>query len=151
MSQIPMKLLWEREAFGLVEFQKLALEIAREFKDRTVVALKGPMGAGKTEFVKTLAQASGVSDAASPTFAIHHRYHSSKGPIEHLDLYRMESEEELETTGFWDFFSEDRGLILIEWPERMDLAHIPWSWDLFQVEIQKVSDSDRLVRLTKRD
>jgi tRNA threonylcarbamoyladenosine biosynthesis protein TsaE len=87
---------------------------------------------------------------ASPTFAIHHRYPGFSISIDHLDLYRLESEDELEGVGFWDFFSEAEGLIFIEWPERMDLSHIPWDWDLYQVVIEKPSESERVLRLSKR-
>lgn len=151
MSQVPMTRLWEKEARSLIDFQNLVPEISALLSDRCVVALSGPLGAGKTEFVKTLVCAKGVTDAASPTFAIHHRYHSLQGPIEHLDLYRMESEDELETTGFWDFFSEERGLILIEWPERMELSHIPIQWSLFLIEIEKTSETGRRIRVSRRN
>lgn len=116
------------------------MEIAQEFSRRSVVALSGTLGAGKTEFVKTVARARGFTDIASPTFAIHHRYEGQSLSVDHLDLYRLENEDELETTGFWDFFSSPEGLIFIEWPERMDLSHIPYDWDLFHVEIQKQAD-----------
>ena len=71
--------------------------------EKTIVALQGPMGVGKTEFVKHLCGKFRSDTVASPTFAIHHRYSSLRGTIDHLDLYRLENEDELETTGFWDF------------------------------------------------
>jgi tRNA threonylcarbamoyladenosine biosynthesis protein TsaE len=150
MSQVIFEILKKATIKNLTEFQTQALEMAKHFTSRSVVALKGPLGAGKTEFVKTVARERGFSDVASPTFAIHHRYQGFSIGIDHLDLYRLESEEELETTGFWDFFSENEGLILIEWPERMDLSHIPQEWDLFQLEIILNENSDREMILSKR-
>ncbi|MEZ0391805.1 MAG: tRNA (adenosine(37)-N6)-threonylcarbamoyltransferase complex ATPase subunit type 1 TsaE [Pseudobdellovibrionaceae bacterium] len=135
---------------SLEDFHKSSLEAARHFTPRAVVALSGPLGAGKTEFVKTIAKSRGFHDVASPTFAIHHRYQGFSISLDHLDLYRLENEDELETTGFWDFFSENEGLIFIEWPERMNLEHIPLDWDLFVLEIQVSLTSERVLRLFRR-
>ena len=62
--------------------------LKEEFGERAVVALFGPMAAGKTEFVKAI-----VAQASSPTFAIHQSY----GQVEHLDLFRLKNEDELVT------------------------------------------------------
>lgn len=94
------------------------------------------MGVGKTEFVKQLCSKFHSDTVASPTFAIHHRYSSKRGAIDHLDLYRLENEDELETTGFWDFLSSDEGLIFIEWPERMNLDHLPFAWKVHMIELR---------------
>src|SRR4051812_29403590 len=136
MSEVKFQSLDQKAAQNLPEFQAAALQLAQHFSSKSVVALKGPLGAGKTEFVKTIAHQRGFADVASPTFAIHHRYQGFSLSIDHLDLYRLENEDELETTGFWDFFSESEGLIFIEWPERMNLEHIPLDWDLYVLEIQ---------------
>jgi tRNA threonylcarbamoyladenosine biosynthesis protein TsaE len=151
MSAITSDLLQVANVASLEEFQHASLEMARHLTKRSVIALSGPLGAGKTEFVKTIARARGFQDVTSPTFAIHHRYQGYSIVIDHLDLYRLNNEDELETTGFWDFFSESEGLILIEWPERMDLAHIPMDWDLFLVDIQVLADGLRRMTISKRN
>lgn len=125
---------------------------------KTIVALQGPMAVGKTEFVKHLCGKFRSSTVASPTFAIHHRYSSMRGAIDHLDLYRLENEDELETTGFWDFLSASEGLIFIEWPEKMNLDHLPFSWRLLMVEIRFLSEkeneadesSERMIKIFQR-
>ncbi len=151
MSQVKFEKIFCCSTVDLESFHQAALEAAKYFSSRSVVALSGPLGAGKTEFVRTVAKSRGFQDMASPTFAIHHRYQGFSLSIDHLDLYRLENEDELETTGFWDFFSEPEGLIFIEWPERMDLSHIPLDWDLFRLEIQSGTQGEqRTIRLSKR-
>ena len=100
---------------SLVEFQQAVEEFSKLLTKRSVLALSGPMGVGKTEFVKILCRARGVNSAQSPTFALHHQYRKDAILIDHLDLFRIESEDEIEATGFWDLFSQESGLILIEW------------------------------------
>jgi len=88
----------------------------------------GEVGAGKTESVKAMARIWGMKDIASPSFAIHHAYTSSAHRIDHVDLYRLENEEELEGTGFWDLFTQEQALVVIEWPERLNTDWLPLNW-----------------------
>ena len=75
------------------------------------------MGSGKTAFVRAALAQLGCLEVASPTYAIHHRYVTSAGEVDHLDLFRLGSSDELDSTGFWELFTRERGLIVIEWPE----------------------------------
>jgi tRNA threonylcarbamoyladenosine biosynthesis protein TsaE len=122
-------------------FQNFAKKQKEEFGEKAVVVLCGEMAAGKTEFVKAI-----TSEASSPTFAIHQSY----GNVEHLDLFRLKNEDELESTGFWDLFAQSSGLIFIEWPENMNLALIPNDWPLWKIEIKKDSESTREVSVAIR-
>ena len=87
-----------------------------------VVALVGPLGAGKTEWVKGLAEGLGVDPrlVASPTFVIASEY---PGPrrLAHVDLYRIESEAELEATGFVDLLAPGT-VVAVEWADRLPAA-----------------------------
>lgn len=136
---------------SLIEFQQSAQEIRKILTDKSVVAFDGPLGAGKTEMVRAFCALEKAPGVSSPTFAIHQRYQGAIRAIDHLDLYRLKSEAELEGTGFWDFFSDESGWIFIEWSERMNLEQIPFDWDLFWVEIKKTSDSSRVIEIFKRD
>lgn len=86
------------------------------------------MGSGKTTFVTEVANALGASDAASPSYALHTRYESSAGIIDHFDLDRLTSIDDLESTGFWDIISEAQSdrtgpaqrFVMIEWAKRLD-------------------------------
>ena len=100
-----------------------------------VVTVTGELGAGKTTLVQAICRGFGVTEeVTSPTFALVHRY-AGRAPVYHLDLYRLESPDELTNIG-WDELLADDALILIEWPERagdrlptdrvpMSLQHLP--------------------------
>jgi tRNA threonylcarbamoyladenosine biosynthesis protein TsaE len=86
-----------------------------------VIALIGPLGAGKTLFVKGLAQGLGLDPAsvASPTFVIASEYPASEGRrLAHVDLYRLRSQAELEAAGFLDLLAPGT-LVAVEWGDRL--------------------------------
>lgn len=87
-----------------------------------VVGLVGPLGAGKTEWVKGLAEGLGgkAEMVASPTFVIASEYPGAR-PLAHVDLYRLESEGELEAAGFLDLLDPGR-VVAIEWADRFPHA-----------------------------
>ncbi len=86
-----------------------------------VVVLRGELGAGKTTLVKgwlSVLGAAGEEEVTSPTFTLVHQYHSLKGPVFHLDLYRLETEKELAALGFEEMAEEPGALVLVEWGEK---------------------------------
>ena len=96
-----------------------------------IVTISGELGAGKTTLARAICRGYGVTeDVTSPTFALVHRYAAPKSPVYHLDLYRLESPDELTNIGWDETLSED-ALILIEWPERavdrIPRIHVPMS------------------------
>ncbi len=83
-----------------------------------VVALHGDLGAGKTTLARAIARGWGALDeVTSPTYALVHRYDAPRGPLWHLDLYRIESPSELLHLGWDDVLAGDAPAV-IEWPER---------------------------------
>lgn len=108
-----------------------------ELKRPCVVLLSGPLGAGKTQFVRWLLEELGVQDTASPTFAIHHRYSSRSGDVDHVDLYRVKSDQDLEASGFWDLFTQDSGLVFVEWADRLPESVWPKAWRKIQIALEK--------------
>ena len=101
-----------------------------------VVTLAGDLGAGKTTLAQAICRGYGVAEAVtSPTYALVHEYASPRGPVFHLDLYRLEDPRELTNVG-WDDVVAAHALVIVEWPERagdrlppghvpIDLEHLP--------------------------
>jgi tRNA threonylcarbamoyladenosine biosynthesis protein TsaE len=98
----------------------LARKLAASFISGDVVILKGDLGAGKTTFVRALAEARGVDENQinSPSYTLVNEY-SGNPPIFHIDLYRLSDVSELTEIGWDDFLSRD-GIVLVEWGERAE-------------------------------
>jgi tRNA threonylcarbamoyladenosine biosynthesis protein TsaE len=107
-------------------------EQARKFLDSlapdtdraTVVGFVGPLGAGKTEFIRGLLQSAGVTDPiTSPTYTIETVYELPESKFQrayHIDSYRLEGADDLTDIGFEDRLKDEEGLILIEWADRVE-------------------------------
>lgn len=114
---------------------------------KTVVLLEGEMGVGKTQLVKVFCENFGCqSEVSSPTFAIIQEYPSSLGVIHHIDLYRIEGDEELENTGFWEVFHKSKGLVFVEWPQKMDRTRIPKEWKVISIKYD-FQDENRKIEM----
>jgi tRNA threonylcarbamoyladenosine biosynthesis protein TsaE len=85
-----------------------------------VLSLVGPLGAGKTAFVKGLASGLGIAPASvsSPTFVIVNQYGGGRRALAHVDLYRLATSRELEDTGFLDLL-EPGAVVAVEWGDRL--------------------------------
>ena len=84
-----------------------------------VIAYKGGLGAGKTTFTRGLAIGMGLPDEVfSPTFALVNEYRGNGMVMYHFDMYRIVNAEALETTGFYDYLSENC-VIVCEWSENI--------------------------------
>jgi tRNA threonylcarbamoyladenosine biosynthesis protein TsaE len=85
-----------------------------------LVLLRGDLGAGKTTLVKGIAaafEAAAEEDVTSPTFTLVHEYRGPRASLYHIDLYRVDTQRELETLALDDLRSED-SILLIEWGEK---------------------------------
>ena len=88
-----------------------------------LVILRGEVGAGKTTLVKGIAAAIGAAtedDVTSPTFTIVHEYEGTKVRLFHLDLYRLETEEQIAVLGLDEMAGYDNALVLVEWGDRFE-------------------------------
>lgn len=100
------------------ETQNLGRALAKQLQKGDVVLLTGPMGAGKSEFARGIADGLGISGPiTSPTFTILNVYQENGHSLHHFDWYRIENEEELLESGLDEFIGSD-ALTLIEWHER---------------------------------
>ncbi len=101
-----------------VETQALAVEFAATLPPDTTLALHGNLGVGKTTFVQGLARGFGVTDAVtSPTFTIF-TLHRGNRTLVHLDAYRLERADQLDTLMLEDFLTTPYCLA-VEWPENI--------------------------------
>jgi tRNA threonylcarbamoyladenosine biosynthesis protein TsaE len=117
--------------------------LTARFADKQLVLLGGPLGAGKTQFVKSCVAALGGGTPESPTFSLINEYQVPGRPTWHVDLYRLQNEVDIDSTGFWDLFGEERGLIFVEWPERVDASSWPLGWARLDVQIDFTDSPDR--------
>lgn len=103
------------------ELPEAAQAILDNLRDRTLVAFRGPMGAGKTTLIRALCDQLGVTDTVtSPTFALINEYKDAEGnPIYHFDFYRIEKLEEAFDFGYEEYFYSGH-LCLVEWPEKIE-------------------------------
>jgi tRNA threonylcarbamoyl adenosine modification protein YjeE len=107
---------WSLDDVDLVRLDILASRLAVMLKSGDVVALSGPLGAGKTTFARGLVTRLGSEgEVPSPTFALMQRYDTPRLTLTHCDFYRLEPSE-LDELGLDDAVSE--GVVIVEWPER---------------------------------
>ncbi len=97
--------------------QKLAFCLGKLLQDGDFIQLNGQIGAGKTSFVKGLALGLGFGDdITSPTFNIMNEYNKEDVTLKHFDLYRLQTESELDETGFFEYI-EQKGIKVVEWSD----------------------------------
>ena len=104
----------ETEAVG----EKLAA--ARAYRPFAFVALYGELGVGKTAFVRGFCRVFGIDRVKSPTFTVVNEYRGTKN-VFHMDLYRLENEDDLLSVGYEDYLGR-RGYLLSEWSEKIPSA-----------------------------
>lgn len=126
-----------------------ARALARELDCPAVVLLSGGLGAGKTQITRWCLDELGIADVSSPTFAIHHRYAAGHREVDHVDLYRVKNDLDLEGVGFWDLFDRDDGLVFVEWADRLPPDAWPIAWTRIFVEIAVADNDVREARITK--
>ncbi len=98
---------------------KTAEKIGALLRAGDMIAYKGGLGAGKTTFTRGLAIGMGLGDSVtSPTFALVNEYRGDRITLYHFDMYRISSEEDLESTGFYDYPFEDN-VAAVEWSENI--------------------------------
>lgn len=106
------------------ETSSIGRQLAAQLRPGDVLALAGDLGAGKTQFVKGLALGLEVEgEVTSPTFTLIHEY-PGRLPLFHIDLYRLESQEEALTIGI-DEYLADEGVTVIEWADKFEMLMPP--------------------------
>lgn len=106
---------------NLDELKNFAIDFSSKLKSGNVICLKGSLGAGKTTFIKYICEAFKINESvASPTFNILLKYSNDKNiNINHFDLYRLNSKNELEDINFYEEIESD-SISFIEWAEKFE-------------------------------
>ena len=131
---------------NLEETIKFGHNFSLKLKAKSIILLKGQIGAGKTSLVKGIAEGLQIKEnITSPTFALSHHYNSGKLPLIHMDLYRLE-----ETSSAQELFLEEEeeleqnnGIMVIEWPEKI-ISIVDEYW---LIEIKYSEGSNRILKI----
>lgn len=127
----------------------LGRKLAAELSPPLLVLLRGDLGAGKTTLVKGIAegfQAASADDVTSPTFTLVHEYRGPRVTLYHIDLYRIETQSQLETLGLDDLIAEN-SILLIEWGEKF--PHLQRDSN-FEIALERVGETERSIQLNTR-
>jgi tRNA threonylcarbamoyladenosine biosynthesis protein TsaE len=126
------------------ETESLGEKFGRAAQSGFVFALSGELGAGKTQFVKGLAQGLGISARVhSPTFTLVNEYAGGRLKLFHLDLYRLETPAQIFSAGIEEFLRPD-GVSVIEWAERIANDELRMA-NLKKVKIEIAGESERKI------
>jgi len=118
------------------ETRALGRNLAEGIAGEATLSLEGPLGAGKTCFVKGLAEGLGIdpSGVSSPTFTLIHEYQGGRLPLVHFDFYRLNSERELAGLGYEEYFQLP-SICAIEWGDKFPGALPAGAWRIdFSIE-----------------
>ena len=128
------------EIDSLSELPRVAEAVIEALDGRSVVLLRGGMGAGKTTLVSRIAALLGAEDTVtSPTFALVNQYEGQQCRIYHFDFYRIDSIEEVFDLGYEEYFYSG-DLCLVEWPEKIEPL-LPDNTMVVKIEI--LGDTER--------
>lgn len=124
-----------------------AADFAKTVKKGTVIGFIGGLGMGKTAFTSGFVKGLGINaDVSSPTFAICNEYIGNDCRVYHFDMYRIESWDDLYSTGFFDYI-DSGAYILAEWSENV-FGALPD--DSVIIEIEKLGDNDRKFKIMNK-
>jgi tRNA threonylcarbamoyladenosine biosynthesis protein TsaE len=123
------------------ETRALGAALGRVLARADFVALLGDLGAGKTEFARGVAEGCQVpaEEVASPTFALVHRY-GGRIPLAHADLYRLDGEDDLYGTGYFELRDATDEALMVEWADRIPGAIAA---DALRVRLRAPGEGDR--------
>lgn len=122
----------------------LGRELAKMLAPPKLVVLRGDLGAGKTTLVKGIAQgfsAASEEDVTSPTFTLIHEYRGPSATLYHIDLYRIDTQRELDTLALDDLMTPN-SVLLIEWGEKFERFRRERD---VEIALQRVSENERRI------
>lgn len=129
--------------------QEIAQRLVADLDSGTTICLFGELAAGKTTFTQGVAQYFGINRLTSPTFTIMKEYPISDKIIQrlfHLDLYRLNSSEDLKAFSLDEIINDPSNLIIVEWPEKF-IDQMPTK--RIDVEINTLTENEREITINK--
>jgi len=126
----------------------LGRELASLLTPPKLMMLRGDLGAGKTTLVKGIAEgfnAASQENVTSPTFTLIHEYRGPSATLYHIDLYRVDTQRELETLGLDDLMSE-HSVLLIEWGEKFERFQNERD---VEIVLERVSENERRIKVNE--
>jgi tRNA threonylcarbamoyladenosine biosynthesis protein TsaE len=129
------------------ETESIAGELAKTLIAGDCIALEGPLGAGKTQFIRGLAMALGANPRAvsSPTFVLLNIYRGGRLTLFHLDAYRTGGADDFESIGFAELL-EQQGVVVAEWADRITRI-LPDR--RIQIAIEVLGESERRITIER--
>ena len=130
------------------ETEEAGRKFAGELEKGAFVAFYGDLGAGKTAFVRGMGKAlCPDAEVCSPSYSIVNEYRKDgKTVIYHVDAYRISDEDDLYSTGFYDFAEDPEATVAVEWSEKIPYA-LPEN--AIKVTIEKIGDSTRKITIER--
>lgn len=132
------------------ETREIAEDLARKIDTGTTICLYGELAAGKTTFTQGLGKAFGIQRLISPTFLIMRQYsvkdHPTIKTFYHLDLYRLNSIDDIKSFDLEEIWSSPENLLVIEWPEKLKDS-LPK--DRIDVYFKANRENEREIKITK--
>ncbi len=126
------------------ETQEIAGKLSQEYEKGGIFALSGPLGAGKTTFIQGFAKGLGITERLlSPTFVIMRQHEipgNKEGRLYHIDLYRLDEINEIDSLGLTEIFSNPKNIVFIEWAEKLGKL-LPRQ--AIQIDIKITSENSR--------
>lgn len=127
--------------------EKIAYNFAKKLKPGDFIAFFGDLGSGKTAFVRGLASyLCPDCRVSSPTFAIVNEYTGGSIPLFHFDMYRILDDDNLFSTGFYDYFDRN-GIMAVEWCENIPFGLPAQRYDVI---FTKTGDTSRTITIVKK-
>jgi tRNA threonylcarbamoyladenosine biosynthesis protein TsaE len=124
-------------------------KLSAELSPPLIVLLRGDLGAGKTTLVKGIAEGFGAAraeDVTSPTFTLVHEYRGPQTALFHIDLYRIDTERELEMLGLDDLLAPDC-ILLIEWGEKFPRLQRDQN---VEITLERLGETERRIQRITR-
>ena len=133
----------EVSAHSPEETKRLAVEVAKKIKKGDVLVLYGDLGSGKTTFTRYLVEALGLkARVQSPTFVLARKYPGDSITVNHLDLYRISSQEEADDLGIDELIDDPESILVVEWPEFIE-KYLPEK--TIRIKFEYVEENERKI------